>query len=156
MKNIKIDFIIHWLWVVVFGLLLTSGLTLMGAKFGWIMNYQVALADYLHRTLAALWLILTFAAMITETVRINSSSNYPMPWLVTKKSIMGIYVILITLLFAISGTFLWLCMEFSHKVLAFALVTHDLLTLVSTAVIIWHIYDKAHGLPREFGVKKNV
>lgn len=156
MKVLRIDFIVHWLWVLVFGLLLITGLTLMSAKTGWLLNYQIPLADYLHRTLSAVWVMLTFFSIILEAVRLSRKTKVIMSWQMANKSGMGIFTLVITLLFAMSGIFLWICTEFSHTVIAFAFVLHDLLTLVSIPVIIWHIYDNAYGLPLDTGVKQNV
>lgn len=155
MKTYKIDFILHWLWTIVFGLLLISGLTLMGAKFGWLTNYNVALSDYIHRTLGAAFVILSIAAIGMEAYRISISSK-PMPWLFIKKSWMGIFTLISVLLFTISGIFLWICVGFSHATLTFALMVHDLLTFIWVPTVIWHIYEKAHGLPQNLGVEKNV
>lgn len=155
MKKIKIDFILHWLWTIIFGLLLVSGLTLMGAKFGWITNYNVALSDYIHRTLAAAFVILTFIAIIMEAYRIGNHSK-PMPWLFIKKTSVGIFTLISVLLFTLSGIFLWICIGFSHSTIAFAFMVHDLLTFIWVPVVIWHIFDKAHGLPMDLGVGKNV
>lgn len=156
MKDLRIDFIVHWLWAIVFGLLLITGLTLMSAKLGWLLNYQIPLADYLHRTLSAIWVMLTFFSIILEAIRLSKKTKVTMPWQMVNKSVMGIFTLVITLLFAMSGIFLWICTEFSHTVIAFAFVIHDLLTLIAIPVIIWHIYDNAYGLPLDTGVKKNV
>jgi cytochrome b subunit of formate dehydrogenase len=153
--KIRFDFIIHWLWTVVFVLLLISGLSLMGAKFGWITNYNLALSDYIHRTLAVPFVILGFAAIVMEAYRISTAAK-PMQWLIVKKTGIGIYNLAVILLFAISGLFLWLCTEFSPTILAFAFTIHELLTFISVIVLIWHIYTKAHGLPRDIGEKNNV
>lgn len=155
MKGLKIDFILHWLWAIVFGLMLISGLTLMGAKLGWLTNYNVALSDYIHRTMAAVFVILLFIAIVVEILRISKSEK-PKQWLIVKKSGMGILNLIISILFLLSGVFLWLCMEFSHQNLAFALMVHDLLTFIWLPVMVWHIYEKAHGIPQEFGGEKNV
>jgi len=149
MKGIKIDFILHWLWAVVFGLLLISGMALMGAKYGWLMNYQLPLADYLHRTLAAALVILTLISIGVEAGRLSKKTPKVMPWLVINKSLLGIFNLAATLLFVLSGIFLWICIEFSHSTIAFAYVIHDLVTFISMPVVIWHIYDKAYALPRE-------
>ncbi|AVX21450.1 MULTISPECIES: hypothetical protein [Carboxydocella] len=151
MKEIKLDFLLHWLYAVVFGLLLISGLVLMGAKTGWLMDYQLAWADYLHRTLAAVFILLTLVAVFIEVTKLSGHYQGSTAWLVVKKSGMGIFVLVSTLLFAFSGILIWVCEGFSHVTLAFAVVIHDLLTLISVPVIIWHIYDKAHGLPLELG-----
>ncbi|MHB8170737.1 MAG: hypothetical protein ACYDG6_04245 [Thermincolia bacterium] len=148
-NGLKIDFIIHWLWAVVFGLLLITGMVLMGAKFGWLMNYQIPLADYLHRTLAAAFVILALISMGLEVYRQSKANSPAMPWLVICKSGMGIFNLAVTLLFVLSGIFIWICTEFPHSILGFAYIIHDLLTFISLPVIIWHIYDKAYALPRE-------
>ena len=155
MKDLELDFIIHWLYVIVFGLLFISGLTLMGAKFGWLINYNLSLSDYIHRTMAAVLVILLLVAIVVEILRISKTGK-PTPWLIVKKSSMGIITIINSILFLLSGVFIWLCMEFSHQKLAFALMVHDLLALIWVPTIIWHIYEKAHGLPPELGGKKSV
>lgn len=156
MKAIKLDFIIHWLWAAVFGILLITGIALMGAKYGWVMNYQIALADYLHRTMAAVWVVLTIIAVVMEAIRHLDGKQAKMPWLIINNTALGRYVLVSTLLFTISGVFLWICKDFSHTVIAFSLVVHDLLAFISVPVIILHIWDKAYALPQETGGEKDV
>ena len=157
MKALKLDFIVHWLWAAVFGILLITGLALMGAKFGWVMNYQIALADYLHRTMAALWVVLTVIAIGMEGMRhLGKDKKNKMPWLVINNTALGRFVLISTLLFTISGVFLWICKDFPHTIVAFSLIIHDLLTFISVPVIIWHIWDKAYALPQDFGGDKSV
>lgn len=149
MKELKIDFIIHWLWVITFGLLLVSGIPLMGPKFGWIISYKLAFADYLHRVFAAFWVILTLISIVLEAIRSSKKQKPHMPWLVIGKTGMGIFTLVSTLLFVLSGIYLWYCKDFSHSIVAFALTIHDLLTLISLPVIMWHIYDKAYAIPKK-------
>lgn len=153
---IKPDFIVHWLYAVVFGILLISGFTLMGAKFGWLMDYSLALADYLHRVLAAAFVVLTLVAIVLEAVRMSKKKKAPVGWLIINKSAMGIFTLVVTLMLTLSGIYLLICMEFSHKLLAFAYLIHDLATFLAVPVLIWHIYDKAYGLPRDWGEPENV
>lgn len=156
MNQIKADFIVHWLYAIVFGILLITGFTLMGAKFGWLMDYSLALADYLHRTLAAAFVILTLVAIVLEAIKFSKKDKTGGRWLIINKSPMGIFTLVVTLLLTLSGIYLLICMEFSHKLLAFAFIIHDLATFLSVIVVIWHIYDKAYGLPRDWEVQKNV
>jgi cytochrome b subunit of formate dehydrogenase len=48
--KVKFDFVIHWLWTIVFSLLALSGLAMVGAKYGWILQYDIEKADYIHRS----------------------------------------------------------------------------------------------------------
>lgn len=155
MKGIRLDFIIHWLWAIVFAILLISGISLMGAKFGWILQYNLALADYLHRTMAALWLILTIIAIGIEIQRYAKGEKEKQSWLIINKTGLGIYVLISTILFTISGIFLWVCTDYSHTIIAFSLIIHELLTFLSVPVILWHVYDKAYALPHDIGGNKS-
>lgn len=156
MNQIKADFIVHWLYAIVFGILLITGVALMGAKFGWLMNNSLALADYLHRTVAAAFVILTLVAIVLEAIKLSKKNKTAAQWLIINKSPMGIFTLVVTLLLTLSGIYLLICMEFSHKLLAFAYLIHDIATFLSVVVLIWHIYDKAYGLPLDWEVQKNV
>lgn len=121
------------------------------------MDYAVPLADYLHRTMASAFVVTLFLAMVIEGARFSVSGPPPgLPWLIIKKSGMGMFTLAVSLLLILTGIFLWVCHEFPHSVVVFAVVLHELLTFVSVPVMIWHIYDKAHGIPMNIGGDKNV
>jgi len=46
--KVKFDLVIHWIWTIVFSLLALSGLAMVGAKYGWVLQYDIAKADYVH------------------------------------------------------------------------------------------------------------
>ena len=143
--RLNIDFYVHWLWAATFGLLALSGFALMGARYGWIMNYDLTVADYLHRTMAALYVVLLAVSILIEILRILVNLK------VSRFMMVGIgshqvFTLLSTLLLIISGLFIWVCMEFSVVTLAFCLVIHEIAAFLALGSIIWHIYQKNHVL----------
>lgn len=139
------QYILHWIWTAVFGLLTISGFVLTGAKFGWLMNYNLPQADFIHRTLAVIFTCLTLLAVGMEIFRIASGGK-KMVWLVVGKGGFQLFTLLISLVFILTGVFVWTCNEYSKAAIAFALRTHELAGYVIVGALIWHIYKKAHAL----------
>ncbi len=139
------QFIIHWIWSVVFGLMTISGFVLTGAKFGWLMNYNLPQADFIHRTFAVLFTLLTIIAVGMEIFRIASGAKR-MVWLIVGKSGFQLFTLLISLVFIITGVLVWTCNEYSKAAMVFAYQTHELAAYVIAGAVIWHIYKKAHAL----------
>lgn len=143
--KLNIDFYIHWIWSVTFGLLALSGFTLMGARYGWILNYDLAAADYLHRTMAALFTLLLAVAIILEIFKVLFNIKVTV-WMMVGRGPYQIFTLITTLLLIISGLYIWICMEWSMQALAFNLIVHELASFLATGSIIWHIYQKAYVL----------
>lgn len=38
--NVRFDFVMHWLWAIVWSLLGISGFAMVGAKYGWLLNWK--------------------------------------------------------------------------------------------------------------------
>lgn len=66
----KFDIILHWLWALVFSILALSGIAMAGAKYGWVMQYDIATADLVHRLAAVVYVLLTLMVIIYEIIRI--------------------------------------------------------------------------------------
>lgn len=143
--KINIDFYIHWLWVATFGILALTGFTLMGPRYGWILNYALATADYLHRTMAAVLTILLASAIALEIFKILFNVKVTV-WMIVGTGSYQIFTLITTLLLIISGLFIWICMEWSMSALAFALMVHEIVSFLVAGSLIWHIYQKAHTL----------
>jgi len=143
--NIKPDFYVHWIWTATFGILALSGFVLMGARYGWMMNYAVPVADYLHRTLAALFTLLLAASVLMEILRILTDFKIS-AWMMVGTEAYQVFTLLTTLLLIISGLFIWVCMEWSPAALTFSMIVHEIVSFLAVASIIWHIYQKSHSL----------
>lgn len=146
MERFKHEFILHWIWVAVFGLLVITGLTLLGPKYGWILNYNLGLADYLHRTLSVTFTILTFIEIVLEIRRIIWHGARKEAWLVMGKHGFALITFITSQLFIISGMLLWLCIEDNHVLLALASIVHEMVAFAMIIGMVWHLWDKSHVL----------
>ena len=146
MGKFKPEFILHWIWTIVFGILTITGLALLGPKYGWVMNYNLAVADYLHRTMAVLFTVIFLVEIALEVRRILWLKGKREPWLVVGKNGFALLTFIASWLFIVTGIFLWYCMENEHGILALAAIVHEMLTFVMVFAIIWHIWDKSHVL----------
>lgn len=143
--KLNLDFYIHWIWTATFGILALSGFALMGARFGWIMNYALPAADYLHRTLAAIYTLLLAAAIILEILRLQINFKAGI-WMMVGIGSYQVFTLITTLLLILSGLFIWICMEWSMEALTFSMMVHEIVAYLATGSILWHIYKKAHVL----------
>jgi len=144
--NIKFDFIMHWLWAIVYLLLALSGVSMIGAKYGWILNYNISAADITHRVLAAIFVILTFVSILYEIVRTLNNDEKKLTWFIFGRSGYQLFTLITSLIFIITGTIIWVCMDSNMSATAFALVIHEMLTYITVASVIWHVYKKCHAL----------
>ena len=144
--NVRFDFIIHWLWTIVFAALTLSGLTMVGAKYGWVLNYDISSADFIHRVLAAVYVLLTFISIAYEVVRSVKNDAKKLAWFMIGSSGYQFFTYITTLIFIITGVIIWICMDSNMSATAFALYIHEKLTYIVAASVIWHIYVKCHAL----------
>lgn len=144
--KVKFDFVIHWLWTIVFSLLALSGLAMVGAKYGWILQYDFAKADYVHRVLASVFVILTFISIAYEVYRVLKNDDKKLSWFIIGKGDYQLFTLITTLIFIITGVIIWVCMDTNMTAVSFALFIHEKLTYVVVASVIWHIYQKCHAL----------
>ena len=143
---VRFDFVIHWLWTIVFAGLALSGLSMVGAKYGWILNYDIASADYIHRMLAVIYVVLTFIVVAYEAIRGVNNDDRKLVWFVIGKTKYQLFTFVTTLIFIITGIIIWVCMDTNMAAVAFALFVHEWLTYLVVASVIWHIYVKCHAL----------
>ncbi len=146
MEKVKTEFILHWVWSIVFGLLVVTGLALLGPKYGWVLNYNLGVADYIHRTMAVTFTVLTFIEIMLEIKRLLKSKYQREPWLVVGKSGFALVTFIASVLLIISGILLWVCVEDNHSLLALAAIVHEMVTFAMIIGITWHIYDKSYTL----------
>lgn len=146
MKNVRFDFVIHWVWTIVFALLTLSGLSMVGAKYGWLLNYDIASADYVHRVLAAIYVLLTFISIAYEVIRAIKNDEKKLAWFMIGKSGYQLFTFITTLIFIITGIIIWVTMDSNMTAVSFALFVHEKLTYLVVASVIWHIYMKCHAL----------
>jgi cytochrome b subunit of formate dehydrogenase len=144
--NVKFDFIMHWLWTIVYILLSLSGVSMIGAKYGWVLNYNVSAADITHRVLAAVFVVLTFASLLYEIVRVLNNDEKKLIWFIFGKSGYQLFTLITTLIFIITGVIVWVCMDSNMAAAAFALLVHEILTYIAIASVVWHVYKKSHAL----------
>lgn len=144
--NVKFDFIMHWLWTIVYLLLAISGIAMTGARYGWILNYNIATADLTHRVLAAVFVVLTFASILYEVVRTVQKDNKKLSWFIIGRSGYQLFTLITSLIFIITGAIIWVCMSSNMAATAFALYIHEKLTYIAVGSVIWHIYKKSHAL----------
>lgn len=144
--KVKFDFIIHWLWTIIFSLLALSGLSMVGAQYGWVLNYDLATADFTHRILAAIFVFLTFVSIAYEVIRAVRSDERKLVWFIIGKGGYQLFTFITTLIFIITGAIIWVCMDSNMTAVAFALYVHEKLTYLVVFSVIWHIYKKCHAL----------
>lgn len=144
--KVRFDFVIHWLWTIVFSLLAISGLAMTGARFAWILNYNIALADLVHRILAAIFVFLTFISIGYEMIRGFKHDEKKSAWMIIGKTGYQLFTFISTLIFIITGIIIWVCMDTNMAAVAFCLYIHEKLTYIVIISIIWHIYEKCHAL----------
>lgn len=142
----RFDFIMHWLWTIVWSLLALSGFSMVGAKYGWLLNYDYALAINVHRVTAAIFVMLTAIAIGYEIVRAARKNEQKVPWLVIGRSGYQMFTFITTLILIISGAILWVCSEMDVKAATIALWLHENVSYLSLASVVWHMYKKGHAL----------
>lgn len=144
--KIRFDFVIHWLWTIVFSLLTLSGIAMLSPRYGWVLNYDIGAADISHRVLAAIFVILTALSIGYEIIRAIRNDNSRLAWFVIGKSGYQLFTYITTLIFIITGAIIWICMDSNMAATAFALYVHEKLTYIAVISVIWHIYVKCHAL----------
>lgn len=144
--NVKFDFIMHWIWTVVYLLLCFSGISMIGAKYGWVLNYNIAIADITHRVLAAVFVLLTFVSILHEIGRVLKNDDKREVWFIFGRSGYQLFTLITSLIFIITGAIIWVCMDTNMSAAAFALYIHEMLTYIAIGSVIWHINKKCHAL----------
>jgi cytochrome b subunit of formate dehydrogenase len=136
----------HWLWTLVFTLLAISGLGMAGAKYGWLLNYDIASADLVHRVLAAVFVVLTFICVLYEVLKGVRNDETKSAWMLIGRKGYQLFTFITTLIFIITGVIIWVCMDTNMAAVAFCLYIHEKLTYIVVVSVIWHIYVKCHAL----------
>lgn len=144
--NIRFDFVMHWLYAIAWSLLGISGFAMVGAKYGWLLNFNYATADYVHRTAAAVFVVITFLSIFYELILKIKKDNKKLVWAITGRSGYQLFTLIVTLILIITGAIIWVCIELEIKPLAFALLVHEYISYIALASVIWHIYRKCHAL----------
>jgi hypothetical protein len=149
--KIWLDLAIHWLFSAAFILLTFSGLAMIGVRLGWVPEYTIAAADYVHRSAAVLFIALALLDIACESVRLMAGNKKKRTAGLFKPQGFGLFTLIVTVGFTISGVMLWESGQISRAALAFAVFVHEKLTYVALAGVIWHIYQKAYILvwPRQ-------
>lgn len=145
-ERFKFDFILHWIWSAVFGLMLLTGLALLGPKYGWVLDYNLGLADYLHRTFAVILTILFLIEIVFEIRRLMTKKRNTTPWVVVGKGGFALLTFIAAQLLIISGVLMWLCLDDNHAVLALASIIHETVTYAMVVGVVWHLFEKSYVL----------
>ncbi|HMM21517.1 MAG TPA: cytochrome b/b6 domain-containing protein [Selenomonadales bacterium] len=159
--NIRFDFAIHWLFAVVFAILTISGVAMIGAGFGWLLQYDIALADYVHRIAAVFFVVLTLIYIGSEVMNDLRGNISRHRWGIFKPKKYGLFTLTTSVMLILSGAIIWGSDDTNSAAVAFAMFVHEKLTYVALAGVIWHIYQKAHALiwprfPKEEGGATNL
>lgn len=144
--KVRFDFIMHWLWTIVWALLALSGFSMVGAKYGWILNYNYAMAITVHRAFAAVFVLMTFISIVYDIARYIKKDTRKQVWFIIGREGYQLFTFITTLILIITGAIIWVCIELDVKVAAFALVIHEYISYIALASVIWHIYKKSHAL----------
>ena len=144
--KVEFDFLVHWVWAIVYSLLCFSGVGMMGAKYGWILNYNIALADAVHRIASAIFVILTFISIFFEIFKTIKTDTKKSIWHLFGKRGYSLFNFITSLIFIITGAIIWVCMGSNMAATSFALYIHEKLTFIVVASVIYHIYKKSHAL----------
>lgn len=144
--NLRFDFVMHWLWAIVWSILGLSGFSMVGAKHGWLLNFDYGMADYVHRLAAAIFVLLTFISILYEVIRNARNDKNKLAWFIFGRSGYQLFTFITTLVLIITGVLIWLCEVFDKKSVGFALLTHEYISYLALASVIWHIYKKCHAL----------
>lgn len=144
--NIRFDFVMHWIYAIVWALLGISGFAMVGAKYGWLLNFDIASADYMHRVSAAAFIIITLISIIYEIYRNIKNDQRYLAWFIIGKKGYQLFTFIMTLILIITGVIIWVCMEYKMPFVTFALFIHEYASYIFLASIIWHIYKKCHIL----------
>lgn len=153
--KLKFDFVMHWIWAIVWSLLAISGFSMVGAKYGWLLNFDYATADYVHRVFAAVFVVLTLISITYEIVRNIRKDDSKLAWFIIGRSGYQSFTFITTLILIVTGALIWVCIEFDLKAVGFALKMHEYVSYLVLASVIWHIYKKGHALiwPKAKGQK---
>ncbi|SMC44114.1 Cytochrome b subunit of formate dehydrogenase [Sporomusa malonica] len=144
--KLQLEFVVHWLLTVVFAVLTISGLAMIGARYGWLLNYDIATADFVHRVIAVPYILLAFLALGQELARVlKDDSQRDLGWGIFGRQEYGLFTLLTTLLFIVTGIILWKSHHGNKAALAFAMFVHEKLTYIVLASLVWHMYQKAHA-----------
>lgn len=144
--NIRFDFVVHWLYAILWALLAISGFAMVGAKYGWILNFNYATADYVHRLSAGLFVVLTLVSILYEVWKSIKNDNRYLAWHIIGRSGYQLFTFIVTLILIITGALIWICIEFNMAGIGFALFIHEYISYIALASVIWHIYMKCHAL----------
>lgn len=145
--KLGLDFVLHWLWALSYAVLTISGIAMIGARFGWILDYNIALADYTHRLGAALFMGIACLAILQEIwLLFKGEANQRLVWGIFGKQGYGFFNLFTTLVLILTGLILWRSHHANMTAVAFSMFVHEQLTYIVAAGVIWHIYQKAHTL----------
>ncbi len=144
--NIRFDFVMHWIFAIVWALLAISGFAMAGAKYGWIVNFDYATADYVHRLAAAIFVVITLISIFYEIYRAMKNDTKYLAWFIIGKSGYQLFTFVTSLILIVTGILIWVHEGIGMAGMGFALFIHEYVSYIALASVIWHIYKKCHVL----------
>ncbi|SDD72137.1 hypothetical protein [Sporomusa acidovorans] len=144
--KLRLDFVLHWLLTIIFSVLAISGLAMVGARFGWVLGYDIATADLVHRVLAVPYVIIAFIVIGQELARVlTGESQGDLGWGIFGRQGYGLFTMLTMLMFIVTGIILWKSHHSNMAALSFSMFVHEKLTYIVMASLVWHMYQKAYA-----------
>ncbi len=144
--NIRLEFISHWIWTIIYMLLAISGFAMMGARFGWMFGYKFELADFVHRIMGVLFLFLVLLVVVYMIRRLVQERTVKTTWSPIGKKGFAAFTFLTTLLIILSGVLLWFHPNIPYLYGTFGFIIHEVAALLSIGSVVWHIYKKRYIL----------
>lgn len=143
-KQIRFDFLSHWVWAILVFFLIMSGVGMLGSRFGWVFMYDFSLADITHRTLAVLWIIWMTLVIAYEIRKLATKRDGKSTWLPINKKGFGWFNLLLSLVLILTGVILWFMPKLPYFYGSLSFVLHEFFAYVILYTLVWHIYDKRH------------
>lgn len=144
--NIRFDFVIHWLFAIAWAMLALSGFAMVGAKYGWLLNFNYGMADYVHRLSAMVFVVITFISIFYEVYRNFKNQDKHLAWFIIGRSGYQLFTFITSLILIVTGALIWICDALDITSVGFALFIHEYISYIALASVIWHIYKKCHAL----------
>ncbi|MFD2922813.1 cytochrome b/b6 domain-containing protein [Halobacillus naozhouensis] len=141
-KAPSFDLLLHWISAILVFLLLLSGMSIVGAKFSWILGNHFALADITHRVVGVFWVLWVFIAVLYEIRQVLNDPASKRTWLPIGKKGFARFNLLFSLLMILSGFLLWFMPSVPFTYAVFGFVVHEFFAFLILFVIVCHIIRK--------------
>lgn len=143
-KTPPFDQLLHWISAILVFLLLLSGMTIVGARFSWILGNHYALADITHRVVGVFWVLWVLVAVLYEIRQTLNAPRSKRTWLPIGRKGFARFNLSVFLLLILSGFLLWFMPAVPFIYAVFGFVVHEFFAFLILFVIVWHIIRKRH------------